>query len=356
MLIFNPGPSKVSDFTKENIALAAREGVLEISHRSKEFSAISEKAILGLRDFFSIPANYKIFYTASATEAIQLSLLNCCQNQSFHFVNGSFSNLFGKSAKLFGKNPILAEAEWGSACDYDASIPDSVDFISITHNETSTGCVCQFETIQKVRAKYPDKILAIDITSSAGAAPIEINQADIWLFSVQKCFGLPAGLGVLIVSPRAFQKSLQIENNYSGVYSLENMRTKMEGKYQTVSTPNALNIFLLGEILAKWNSEGGLEKNIENRDKKYSIIASLIQKSAKLEFFIKNEEARSKTVISVKASEDDILAIHQKAKKENIVLGSGYGKLKQTTFRIANFPAVTEEDVLRLEGLLKDFR
>jgi len=348
MLTFNPGPSKLSETTKQNIIRATQSNVLEISHRSQEFSQVSKNAIEGLREFFKVPDDYKIFYTASATEAMQLSILNCCEQNSFHFVNGNFSNLFWKISKALGRKAASQEAEWGESCDYNAKIPRKGDFITITNNETSTGCAVNLEEIKKVRQANPNAILAVDITSSAGAAPIEIKEADIWLFSVQKCFGLPAGLGVMIVSPKAFEKSLSIKNNFSGVYSLESMWRKMEGKYQTVSTPNVLNIFLLGKILKEWNDNRGLEENIKKTEEKYKIIEDLILNNEKLDFFVKKEADRSKTVICIEAQVEQIQKIHEKAAKESIVIGKGYGKLKPNTFRIANFPAISKSDLEKL--------
>lgn len=343
MLTFNPGPSKITDATKKNIAYAIENNILEISHRSDQFSKISKSTISGLRQFFNIPEDYRIFYTSSATDAMQLSIMNCCQHSSFHFVNGAFSERFLKISQLLNKKDYSFKAEFGESCNYNTNIPKEVDFIALTHTETSTGFTCSQENIKNVRNKYNNAILAVDITSSAGATDIDIKKADIWLFSVQKCFGLPSGLGIIIVSPNAYEKSLRLSG--AGINSFKNMWNKMEFKCLTIETPNILNIFLLDQTLKTWNKRGGLKYNIEKTDEKYNIIEKIINNIKELNFFIQNESYRSRTVICVKAHDAIIQEVHKKAKKENIILGKGYGKIKSSTFRIANFPAINEKDI-----------
>ena len=347
MLTFNPGPSKISENTKKNIKQAIDDDILEISHRSDQFSKISKQAIDGLRKYFDIPGDYKIFYTSSATEAMQLAVQNCCEKNSFHFVNGAFSKKFLQTAQLLKKNTKSFAADFGEICDYNTDIPTDTDFITITHNETSTGYMCQLANIKKIREKNKQAILAVDITSSAGATEVDIEQADIWLFSVQKCFGLPAGLGIIIVSPRAFAQSLQTST--AGIYSFAEIDKKMTEKYQTMQTPNVLNIFLLAKLLDEWNNNGGLANMVEKTNDKYQKIEEIINNSENLDFLIEPDEYRSKTVVCIKAREEKIEQIHAQAKKNNIILGKGYGKLKPTTFRIANFPAITNEDINNLK-------
>jgi phosphoserine aminotransferase len=75
-ITFNPGPSQISPEVKADISSAVNKGILEISHRSTEFSAISAKTVRGLREFFGIPRDYRIFYASSATEAMLWTIAN----------------------------------------------------------------------------------------------------------------------------------------------------------------------------------------------------------------------------------------------------------------------------------------
>ena len=65
-----------------------------------------------------------------------------------------------------------------------------------------------------------------------------------------------------------------------------------------------------------------------------------------------NHETRSTTVIGLAGDAALIEEIKAKAKEAGLQLGSGYGPLKNTTIRIANFPAVSDA---AMEALVQFF-
>lgn len=70
---------------------------------------------------------------------------------------------------------------------------------------------------------------------------------------------------------------------------------------------------------------------------------------------INDTAIRSDTVIAVEGSEGDIKAIKSAAQQAGIMLGNGYGDWKNTTFRIANFPAITDGEIETLRQFLRLF-
>ena len=357
MITFNPGPSQLAPETKQDIHTALEKHYLQISHRSPIFSEISQKAIEGIRQYFKVPQDYKIFYTSSATDSMKLSLANCCDKKSFHFINGSFSALYSKIAKSLHKETVTDVVEWGTQNDdQNTIIPEDCDFITVTHNETSTGVMCTDADIKSIQQKYPESILAVDITSSAGGVDINLSNADIWCFSVQKCLGLPSGLGLIFVSPRAYERSLKIleqKKNLAGVFNFKNMWGKMEGKYQTICTPNVLKIYLMGELMKRWNNLGGVETIEAQTLKKQACFNQFLSTQNTITHFVQDEVHRSKTVFTLNAPEKFITKIHSTSQAADMVIGKGYGKLKPKCFRIANFPAVTQKNMEKLIDFLK---
>lgn len=345
-ITFNPGPSQISPTTKEDIHTAIQEGILEMSHRSKDFDAMSKAAIENLRQFLIIPPEYLVFYTSSATEAMELTLRHCVAKKSFHFTNGNFSEYFAQISHALGKTAESDRAEWGTQNNFsNVTVPQDTELITITANETSTGVMCTDENIATIRKKHPEKLLAVDITSNGGVVNYTIQNADIWLFSVQKCFGLPAGLGILIMSPRAMERAI----HYTGIFSVQNMNAKMKEKYETIQTPNVLGIYLLAKQMERWNKKGGIkQKEQETRTKAQKIYDFFHQK--KYEIFVKEKVYQSISVITIAADPLRIEKLHESCKKEGIILGKGYGKIKEKTFRISNFPAIIEDD---LEALFR---
>ncbi|MEI8230394.1 MAG: aminotransferase class V-fold PLP-dependent enzyme [Candidatus Peregrinibacteria bacterium] len=355
-LTFGVGPSRLSDETIQDLQKALELGIPEISHRSAQFTAISKEAVDGLRTFFAIPEDYAVFFTTSATEAIELTIRNLVRHRSAHFANGRFSELYAETATANGKTAQVISAPWGMLPKYDASlIAPGAELITITANETSTGVLCSNEDILRIRKQRPDHLLAVDITSIAGMKVFPIAAADIWLFSVQKGFGLPAGLGVLIVSPRAITRSAELERdgeNRAGIFTFAAMEKIMREKYQTICTPNVFAIYALSEELKRWNAEGGCAAKEQETQAKADLVYAAVSGRSQWKCFVEKPDIRSISIACIQGEEAAIEQLHSRAKEQNMLLGKGYGKIKATTARIALFPAIGEKELQRLLEIL----
>lgn len=350
---FNPGPSQISEETKADLACAIAERVADISHRSSEFSEISRRTIEAIRTFFSVPQDYAVFFLSSATEAMQWTVMNLARERSAHFSCGSFSELFGSVSASLGRNATFFSVEWGTKNDYVVEMPPDTEMITLCANETSTGLMVSDADIAMVRARHPEPMLAVDITSIAGITPFSIPQADVWLFSVQKCLGLPAGLGVIFLSPRAVSRGLDLEKQgmRAGPFRISAMLEKMK-KYQTVATPNVLAISLLGRTLARWNERGGIAPLHAEALDRLSLINAAIDRQPQLRHFIAEPIDRSLSVCCFAGNAAAVATLHGKAASEGMLLGKGYGKIRETTLRIANFPSIPRQEWMRICALL----
>ena len=81
--------------------------VIEISHRSKEFDAIINKADELLIELAHIPENYKILYVHGGAQmqfsAVPLNLINRTSARKAAYVeSGNFAKLANKEAARFG--------------------------------------------------------------------------------------------------------------------------------------------------------------------------------------------------------------------------------------------------------------
>ncbi len=355
MITFNPGPSQLSPETESDIHRAISDGIVSISHRSSKFTDISRECINGLRELLQIPSDYRVFYFDSATHVWHSMVVSLVEKQTFHFVNGAFSSKARDAAVALHKHAISDEVAWGEQNDFStAEIPHESELVTACYNETSTGVRMLPKDITLLRTKAPNTILAVDITSCGGAVPMTVSDADIWYFSVQKCFGLPAGLAIAIVSPRAYERALSLHKKgatHAGIWGWENLEeTMLNDKYQTPHTPNVLNIFLLAEQCKRWNKSGGLSPIVQETERKMALIDAWIGGHAALSQFVPGTVHRSTTVRTVSADPDWISRAKEACKHDGITLGTGYGKIKSSTLRIANFPAITEH---MLEKLFK---
>ncbi len=352
---FNPGPSQISEATKADMQTAIEQKILEISHRSADFSAISTQCITELKKLLGIPEDYRVFYLDSASQAWHSIICNVVAKSSFHFINGAFSAKFAKASQLLGKNVENMLIDWGKQQNFnEVKGLNAYELITVCANETSTGVKITTEDLQHIRKKSENALLAVDITSCAGVEGLPIQSADLWYFSVQKCFGLPAGLGVLIVSPKAYERSLQLktaQKNKAGIWQWEQLEKPMvEKNCQTPQTPNVLNIYLLAQQCTRWNQAGGLKAQQDAAQVKMKLLEAWVERHPDLDFYVEDPAHRSTTVLTVKAAPEVVTQMKAKALAAGLVLGSGYGKTKADVFRIANFPAISTADI---ETLIK---
>lgn len=349
MISFYPGPSRVDENIPEYVQEAYDQGILSLNHRSKAFMQICEHTIGLLKSKLHIPEDYVVFFTSSATECWEIIAQSLIDVNSYHFYNGAF----GK--KWFDYTRKLKYQAIGYQFDPEQELKtgemdlsSETGVICITQNETSNGTQVSMPRIVKLRKKYPDHLIAIDATSAMAGIHLDFSQADVWYASVQKCFGLPAGLAVMICSPAAIVRSRKLQENRH--YNSLNFIVENIEKFQTPYTPNVLGIYLLMRVLEDRKPIGKVEKKLKKRLRSYEAIFS---ESERFSLLISNKNVRSETVIVLEGTQEDVEVLKKKANKEGFTLGNGYGELKASTFRIANFPSLKKEEVKALQKFLK---
>lgn len=334
---FNPGPSQISAATVSDIQELAASGLLSVSHRTTEVRELVLRCLRDLRRVMAIPDDYAIVFQPSATAAMDLVLGNCTQHTSAHFVAGAFADRFATTAQRLGRTVTRLDAPWGAAFDVaDVAFETPPELIAVTHNETSTGAMWPAEALRALRDAHPEPLLAVDVTSSFGALAMDWTCADFWFGSVQKCLGLPSGLGLSIVGPRA---RARICAGSRAAWRDLAVLLEMIDRGDTVETPNMLAIALLGRQMARWDLAA-----VEAATR--ACAAQVHEAFGDAAFFVRDPAWRSPTVHNLVV--DDPAACHVRAEAAGFVLGKGYGKLRERCIRIATFPAHTSDDVARL--------
>ena len=244
MISFYPGPSRVHDEIPKYVKDAYKLGIMSINHRSPSFIKISEKTIALLKKKLNIPKDYTVFYTSSATECWEIIAQSLITEKSYHFYNGAFGQKWFDYTKRLRPQAEGIFFQVENVLDPAKSIfPNENAVICITQNETSNGTQVTNTLIRRIKKNNPQHLIAIDATSSMGGIKLDFKTADIWFASVQKCFGLPAGLAVMLCSPRAKEKMNLIgeTNHYNSLTAID----RMSQIGQTPFTPNVLGIYLL---------------------------------------------------------------------------------------------------------------
>lgn len=337
MITFYPGPSKVYPQVAEYAADAVRQSIVSLNHRSAGFMAIVQETIQLLHEKLNIPADYHIAFVSSATECWEIVAQSLTAEASLHPHNGAFGKKWSEYAYKIKSPTSLNQA----------------DVLCLVQNETSNGTQVPMETLAQFRRDF-SALIAVDAVSSMAGIAFDWSLADVWFASVQKCFGLPAGLAVLVYSPNALKRAEEIGENahYNSLLFIhENF-----AKFQTPYTPNGLGIYLLMRVLQQVPSITNVSVHTKSQAADwYAFFDGEIDKNL-FRLLINDPAIRSDTIIAVEGAGEAIKAVKVAAQQAGITLGNGYGDWKNTTFRIANFPAITDQEVETLKQFLRSFR
>lgn len=346
MISFYPGPSQVHSKIPAYVQDAHRTGILSMNHRSVECMDLVKKTSFELKKKLRIPKSYTVLFQSSATECWEVLAQSLISQTSTHLCNGAF----GK--KWFTYTQALKSNAECITFDPEEPLPIATyagSVICITQNETSNGTQVSMQALKQLRKKNPDCVIALDATSSMGGQALDFSLGDIWFASVQKCFGLPAGLAVMVCSPRAISLAQQL-NERAHYNSLVNQLQFAE-KFQTTHTPNVMGIYLLYRVLQNAPSIISIHKRL----KQQAVAWYKLLETKTLKPLITNSSVRSDTVIAVTASPAQIKRIKLRVREAGFLVGEGYGELKSTTFRIANFPALKPADIRKLMKVLGNY-
>lgn len=344
-----PGPTEIHPVAKEAIRDALHSDICSISHRSREFEELLINTETQLRTLLSIPKDYKVFFLSSGTESWERIIQNGVYKHSFHLINGSFSKRFFETAEELGKSPSFIEKPLGEGFDL-ADMPEGLatELVCVTQNETSTGVCLTLNFIEQLHEQNKDTLIAVDAVSAAPYPNINLSAVDYYFFSVQKFFSLPAGLGVLIVSPRAMERANELKNKGLCIGSHHSLLSldSYANKHQTPTTPNVLGIYTLGIVSEHFNIIG-IDALREETQKKAKLLYDSLDQSRCLSAFVREPRWRSETVITVK-SDTRTFEIIKLLADNGLIVGQGYGKLKDVQFRVANFSAHTMAEFEKL--------
>lgn len=339
MYTFNPGPSQVYPQVRQYLQDAFDEGWLSAPHRGERFTGLMRQLVQELKTKLNVPQDYTVLLMSSATECWEVLAQSLTPRKSFHLYSGAFGEKWYDYAKALRPATVGYPFSPEEVPDV-AALPlpdDETDLICITQNETSNATQLRDGFILNLYNRLGPALLAVDATSSLGGLHQKFIKADIWYGSVQKCFGLPAGLSVMLLSPRAVARMRDI-NERAHYNSLVSQYEKMLN-YQTTHTPNVLDIYLLFRTLQDRPAIKAVHQHLQERATK---LYDYFEQATQLRPLIQNPETRSTTVIGLQGPAPLIEEVKRRALAQGLHLGNGYGNWKSTSLRIANFPAIPD--------------
>lgn len=355
-VFFTPGPSELYPTVPQHMQAAMAHKVGSISHRSQQFKDIYAHAEQGLRSLLQLPHNFEVLFVSSANEIWERAIQNTVEKESFHLVNGSFSKRFAGIARELGRKAGTFEAPFGQGFPVDQiQVPGSAELVALVQNETSSGAAMPVADINLFRDKAgAEALIFVDAVSSMPHPAFDYSRIDSAYFSVQKCFGLPAGLGVWLVNERVIARAEALQAKGLSIGSYHSIPSLLEKarEHQNPETPNVLNIYLLGKVVEEMNKKGVQEIRRET-EWKAKHIYDYLARSRNFEIAVQEPAHRSATTI-IAHTKAPASAVNKALAPFDMAVGSGYGSYKESQIRIANFPAHSVSQVQALVYKLEE--
>jgi len=350
--LFIPGPTEV----REDILNAQAQPM--IGHRMKAFTELYTGIIGKLKELLETK-NFVTVLTASGTALMEAAVRNCVSKDVLCCTYGAFSERWFKIAKACDRNADAIALDWGKVVKPEM-IEEKLkakkyEAVTVVQNETSTGTRAPIEEIAAMMKNYPDVLLLVDAVSSLMGDKIEIEKLgiDVCVSSSQKCFALPPGLAIGIVSEKALKKAESVSGK--GHYlNLLDLKDYFDKKGQTPTTPAISLMWAMDKQLEKFKAEG-----MENRYKRHLDMAHFVQDWAKKYFSLYTEPGyESVTVTCINNTRKISVAdLNTELGKRGYAISNGYGKIKEQTFRIAHMGDLTldevKEVIKNIEEILK---
>jgi phosphoserine aminotransferase len=291
---FSPGPATLP---YEVLIQAGRDvvnyrntgmGLIELSHRSREFMAVTEEAENLLREIMSIPDNYKVlFLQGGASTQFAMVPMNLLQDgkTAVYLNTGTWAKKAIKEAKLFGNIEVAYSSE-DSLFNHvpvrsDYEVNPQAEYLYFVSNNTIFGT--QFH-------EYPDTetMLIADMSSDILSKSFDVKRFGLIFAGAQKNMG-PAGCAVVII------RDDLLDRTPANVPTMFRYKTHAD-KGSMFNTPPCFAIYVIGLVLKWLKNLGGLSVIEEMNRTKAKLLYEAIDS---MDFYRGHAQVASRSLMNV---------------------------------------------------------
>lgn len=324
--------------------------LVEISHRSKEFTEIMNNARKLVRDIYELEDDYEVLFLQGGA-SLQFCMapynLMPTSGKAAYLNTGNWSKKAIKEAKIFGEVDVVGTSEDDNFSYIPKDFTLTVDhaYFHITTNNTIYGTeIHDFDRVLG-QAKALNIPVVADMSSDIFSRTFDMNQIDLAYAGAQKNLG-PAGTTLIIV-----RKSILGKTDRT-IPTLLDYNTHI-GKESMFNTPSVFAVYTSMLTLEWLKANGGLkyiEKlNKEKSDKLYDEI----DRNALFEGTAAKEDRSRMNLTFVSKGEDRQGSFLRAAADANILGIKGHRSVGG--FRASLYNALPLESVNVLIELMKDF-
>ncbi len=291
---FSPGPSTlpypvlqqaakdILNFNDKGI------GLIELSHRSKEFMAVTDEAEALIRENLEVPDNYKVLFLQGGASSqffmVPMNLLG--KGKKATYLNtGTWSNKAIKEAKLFGDIDVAFSSEEAKfnrvPRGEEYTLDPASEYLYFVSNNTIYGT--QFQSFPQVEA-----ILVSDMSSDIFSRRIDVSRFGVIFAGAQKNMG-PAGVTVVIIREDLLDR---VPEN---VPTMLRYKTHAD-KGSMFNTPPCFAIYCVGLVMKWLKVTGGIDTMEKLNNQKAAMIYDAIDSTG---FYSGHAELESRSKMNI---------------------------------------------------------
>ena len=346
---FYAGPAILPEYTVNKVIEACRDfdgmgmGIMEISHRSKEFTAVMEQAQQLFKELLDIPDGYHVLLVGGgASTQFTVVPMNLMQKKSAYLNTGAWATKAIKEAKLYGEVEVVASSEDRnfSYIPKDFVIPEDADYFHITTNNTIYGT----EIHEDPDSPVP---LVADMSSDILSRPVDISKYALIYGGAQKNLA-PAGVTFVIVREDVVGK---VDRKIPTIF---NYQTQID-KGSMFNTPPVLPIYAALQTLIWVKDNGGVEAMQKRNKEKSDLLYEEVERN---KLFKPTVSGDDRSVMNVCWVMNEEYADHEKPFLE-YATGKGMigikGHRSVGGFRASLYNALPLESVKALIAVMQEY-
>lgn len=269
--------------------------LIEISHRSKEFITVMDRACALVQELMGLSSDYKVlFLQGGASTQFLMTPYNLLKagGKAGYLDTGTWSSKAMKEAKKFGELVTVASSK-DKGYNYipkDYQIPADLDYLHITSNNTIFGT--QLQTFPKAHC-----LKVCDMSSDIFSRDLDFSQFDLIYAGAQKNMG-PAGTTLVVI------KESILGNTGRDIPTMLDYQTHID-KGSMFNTPPVFAIYTSMLTLEWLKAQGGITAIEKKNKEKAALLYDLIDKDDRFVGFA-NKDDRSKMNVTFNLSDKSL--------------------------------------------------
>jgi alanine-glyoxylate transaminase/serine-glyoxylate transaminase/serine-pyruvate transaminase len=357
-LLMIPGPIEF-----EPDVLAAMS-VPTDSHISPDFIERYGHSLDMLTEVFLAPGGQPFVVAGSGTLAMDMAVVNLVEPGDKVLVvsSGYFGARFQDLFSRYGVQAGIVSAPVGDFPSLKAVETalkaGGYKLMTVTHVDTSTGVRADIESLANLANQYGALVVVDGVAATAGERMLQDEWGvDVYLTASQKAIGVPPGLALLVVSPRAMEvfqtRKTPVSNYYADFTNwLPIMQAYQARKPAYFGTPPVNTILALEVSLEQILAEG-----MQTRFARHARIGKAFRAAMSaldLNLVPLRDEIAADTLTAVYYPESVDASLLGQINKRGVILAGGlHPEIKTQYFRVGHMGSVDQSDLLGTIGAIE---